>query len=179
MKLKQQGKITALYCRLSQEDKFGNTGDSTSIQNQKVMLSHYAKENNLLNCEYYVDDGASGTTFERENFQRMISDMEDGKISCIVTKDLSRLGRNYLEAGRYRELFTEYGVRYIAISDGYDSFTDDGGDIATPIKEIIHEFYARDCSRKVKASYRAKAKNGGVVTGIPPYGYSRVEGIKK
>ena len=171
------GKTTALYCRLSQEDRFGN-GDSSSIQTQKAMLSQYAKDNNLGNISFYIDDGASGTTFERENFQRMISDMEDGKIACIVTKDLSRLGRNYLEAGRYRELFSEYGVRYIAMSDGYDSFSDDGGDIATPIKEIIHEFYARDCSRKVKSAYRTKAKNGGVISGIPPYGYMRVEGVK-
>ena len=178
MKLKQQDKYTALYCRLSQEDRFGNGGDSSSIQTQKAMLSQFAKDNDLGNTIFYIDDGASGTTFERENFQRMISDMEDGKISCIVTKDLSRLGRNYLEAGRYRELFSEYGVRYIAISDGYDSFSDDGGDIATPIKEIIHEFYARDCSRKVKSAYRTKAKNGGVVSGIPPYGYMRVEGEK-
>jgi DNA invertase Pin-like site-specific DNA recombinase len=176
--LKQQDKKTALYCRLSQEDKFGNNGDSSSIQTQKAMLSQFAKDNNLVNTSFYVDDGASGTTFNRENFQRMICDIEDGKINCVVTKDLSRLGRNYLEAGRYRELFTEHGVRFIAMSDGYDSFSDDGGDIATPIKEIIHEFYARDCSRKVKSAYRTKAQNGGVVSGIPPYGYSRVEGTK-
>ena len=99
-------------------------------------------------------------------------------MGCVITKDLSRLGRNYLEAGRYRELFSEYGVRFLAIADGYDSYTDDGGDIATPIKEIVHEFYARDCSRKVKSAYRTKAKNGGVVSGIPPFGYTRVEGTK-
>jgi DNA invertase Pin-like site-specific DNA recombinase len=175
--LKQQGKITALYCRLSQEDKLGsNGGDSSSIQTQKVMLSKYAEENGLLNCEYYIDDGATGVNFKREEFQRMVSDIEDGMVSCVITKDLSRLGRNYLEAGRYRELFAEYGVRYIAISDGYDSFTDDGSDIATPIKEIIHEFYARDVSRKIKSAFMTKAKNGGVITGYAPYGYQKVPG---
>ncbi|MDR2559051.1 MAG: recombinase family protein, partial [Oscillospiraceae bacterium] len=173
--LKQQDKITALYCRLSREDECGG-GDSSSIQTQKAMLSQYANENGLLNCEFYVDDGASGVSFERENFQRMITDIESGKISTVITKDLSRLGRNYLEAGRYRELFTEYGVRYIAMSDGYDSFNDDGGDIATPIKEIIHEFYARDCSRKLKAAYKTKAQNGGYVVGTAPYGYERING---
>jgi DNA invertase Pin-like site-specific DNA recombinase len=173
--LKQQDRITALYLRLSREDEHGG-GDSSSIQTQRIMLSQYAKDNGLLNCEFYVDDGASGTTFERENFQRMVSDIEDGKVSCVVTKDLSRLGRNYLEAGRYRELFAEYGLRYIAISDGYDSLTDDGGDIATPIKEIIHEFYARDCSRKLKAAFKTKAENGGIVLGTPAYGYVKIEG---
>jgi DNA invertase Pin-like site-specific DNA recombinase len=170
--LKQQ--ITALYCRLSREDLHGN-GDSSSIQTQKAMLSKFAEDNGLLNAEFYVDDGASGTTFDRENFQRMISDIEDGKVACVVTKDLSRLGRNYLEAGRYRELFTEYGVRYIAMSDGYDSMNDDG-DIATPIKEIIHEFYARDCSRKLKAAFKTKAENGGIVLGVPAYGYAKITG---
>ena len=174
--LKQQEKKTALYCRLSREDENNSSKDSSSIQTQKAMLSQYAKDNGLINCEFYVDDGASGVNFDRENFQRMISDIESGGVSCVVTKDLSRLGRNYLEAGRYRELFTEHGVRYIAISDGYDSTTDDGGDIATPIKEIIHEFYARDCSRKIKAAYQTRAQNGGYVSGKTPYGYKRVEG---
>lgn len=173
--LKQQDKITALYCRLSREDERSG-GDSSSIQTQKVMLTKYAEDNELYNCSFYIDDGVTGTTFDRENFQRMISDIEDGKVSCIVTKDLSRLGRNYLEAGRYRELFSEYGVRYIAIGDGYDSSNDDGGDIATPIKEIIHEFYARDCSRKLKSAYKTKAQNGGYITGSAPYGYARVDG---
>ena len=187
MKLKQQGnafgrtnptgKIVALYCRLSREDEIaGGKTDSSSIQTQKAMLSKYASDNNLGNCEFYVDDGASGVSFNRENFQRMITDMEDGKLSCIVTKDLSRLGRNYIEAGRYRELFAEHGVRFIAIGDSYDSFNDDGSDIATPIKEIIHEFYARDCSRKIKSAYNTKAHNGGYIIGNPAYGYRRVEG---
>jgi DNA invertase Pin-like site-specific DNA recombinase len=176
--IKMQNKITALYCRLSQEDKFGNNGDSSSIQTQKAMLSQFAKDNGLLNCEFYVDDGESGTTFDREDFQRMMGDIEDGKVGCVITKDLSRLGRNYLEAGRHRELFAEHGVRFLAMNDDYDSAKDDGGDITVPIKEIIHEFYARDCSRKVKAAYKSKALNGGVVSGIPPYGYSRVEGTK-
>jgi DNA invertase Pin-like site-specific DNA recombinase len=142
---KMQNKITALYCRLSREDERSGGNDSSSIQTQKAMLSQYAKDNGLINPQFYVDDGASGVSFEREDFQRMIGDIEEGKVACVVSKDLSRLGRNYLEAGRYRELFAEYGVRYIAISDGYDSFADDGGDISTPIKEIIHEFYDSCC----------------------------------
>ena len=166
--------MVALYCRLSREDEHGN-GDSSSIQTQKAMLSKYASDNNLGGYEFYVDDGKSGVSFERENFQRMITDMEDGKLSCIVTKDLSRLGRNYLEAGRYRELFAEYGVRYIAIADGHDSLNDDDG-IATPIKEIIHEFYARECSKKMKAAFKSKAENGGVILGFAPYGYEKIPG---
>jgi len=178
--IKQQDKVTtsikstALYCRLSRDDEV--SGDSSSIQTQKIMLTQYAEGNGFVNIEYYVDDGFSGTNFQRDDFQRMMSNIEDGKIGCVITKDLSRLGRNYLEAGRYRELFAEYGVRFIAIGDSYDSFNDDGSDIATPIKEIIHEFYARDCSRKMRAAMRTKAQNGGFVLGLAPYGYKRVEG---
>jgi DNA invertase Pin-like site-specific DNA recombinase len=178
--LKQQGKeataamAAALYCRLSRDDEIG--GDSSSIQTQKAMLSRYAQENGYDNFAFYVDDGFTGVNFKRDDFQRLMGDIEDGKIGCVITKDLSRLGRNYLEAGRYRELFSEYGVRFIAISDGYDSFNDDGSDIATPIKEIIHEFYARDCSARIKSALKTKAQNGGFITGRPAYGYSRVEG---
>ena len=140
------------------------------------MLAQYAKDNGFGNVEYYVDDGISGTTFIRDDFQRLMGDVEDGKVGVVITKDLSRLGRNYLEAGRHREIFAEYGVRFIAIGDNYDSQNDDGSDIATPIKEIIHEFYAKDCSRKMRAALKTKAQNGGFVLGLPPYGYSRVAG---
>ena len=112
----QENKLTALYCRLSQEDAL--QGDSNSIQNQKAILEKYALDHGFGNIAFYVDDGYSGVTFNRPDFQRMLADVKAGKVSAVVTKDLSRLGRNYLEAGRYIEMiFPEYGVRYIAIND--------------------------------------------------------------
>lgn len=119
-KIKQQDRITALYCRLSRDDEY--SGDSASIQTQKSILLRYAQDNGFLNCEYFVDDGFSGTNFNRPDFQRMISLVEQGKIGTVIVKDLSRLGRNYLMTGNYTEvIFPEYKVRFIAINDGVDS----------------------------------------------------------
>lgn len=125
-------KITALYCRLSQDD--GNVGESMSIQSQKAILEKYAREMGKVAYAFYVDDGYSGTNFNRPDFQRMIADIEKGKIDTVITKDLSRLGRNYLESGAYIEVFfPQHHVRYIAVNDGVDSDQNGGLDI-TPLK---------------------------------------------
>lgn len=117
---KLNNEITALYCRLSKEDK--QNGESMSIGTQKEMLMDYAGKNGFKNCKYYVDDGYSGTNSDREAFQEMLDDIRDGKVAIVITKDQSRLGRNYIETGTYMEIFfPEHGVRYIAINDGYDS----------------------------------------------------------
>ena len=156
-KKKQQDRITALYCRLSRDDEY--SGDSVSIQTQKAMLSQYAEEKGFLNCEFFVDDGYSGTNFNRPDFQRMISLVEQGKIGAVIVKDLSRLGRNYLMTGNYTEvIFPEYDVRFIAINDSVDSAN--GDNEFAPFKNIINEWYAKDCSRKVKSAFRTKAIKG-------------------
>ena len=115
-------KITALYCRISLDD--GGDNESMSISNQKIMLRDFAEKHGMFQYEYYVDDGYTGRNFNRPAFQRMIADIEAGKIGCVITKDLSRLGRNYIEAGSYIEIFfPKHNVRYIAITDGVDSLT--------------------------------------------------------
>lgn len=170
MKIKQQDRITALYCRLSRDDEF--SGDSVSIQTQKAMLSQYAEEKGFVNCEYFVDDGYSGTNFNRPDFQRMIAMVEKGQIGTVIVKDLSRLGRNYLMAGNYTEvIFPEYKVRFIAINDNVDS--DNGDNEFAPFKNIINEWYAKDCSRKVKSAFKTKALKGEYTGGYPAYGYKK------
>lgn len=168
---KQQfNKITALYCRLSRDDDF--EGDSMSIQNQKNMLKRYADENGHTNCVYFVDDGVSGTTFEREGFQSMIAEIENGKIGTVIVKDLSRLGREYLQTGYYTEImFPKYDVRFIAVNDNVDS--NNGDNEFAPFKNIINEWYARDISRKVRSSFRTKALNGEFFGTTTPYGYRK------
>ena len=173
MKLKQQDKITALYCRLSRDDEYN--GDSMSIQNQKTLLTQYAKDNGFLNTEFFVDDGYTGTNFDRPDFQRMIGYVEAGKIGAVIVKDLSRLGREYLQTGYYTEIyFPQKDIRFIAVNDNVDSDTGDN-DFA-PFKNIINEWYAKDISKKVKSALRTKALNGGFCLGTPPYGYARAEG---
>ena len=173
MKLKQQDKITALYCRLSRDDEYN--GDSMSIQNQKTLLTQYAKDNGFLNTEFFVDDGYTGTNFDRPDFQRMIGYVEAGKIGAVIVKDLSRLGREYLQTGYYTEIyFPQKDIRLIAVNDNVDSDTGDN-DFA-PFKNIINEWYAKDISKKVKSSLRTKAMNGGYCMGAAPYGYKRAEG---
>ena len=167
---KQQIRITALYCRLSRDDEY--SGDSVSIQTQKSMLSQYAKEYGFENCEFFVDDGYSGTNFNRPDFQRMITLIEQGKVGTVIVKDLSRLGRNYLETGNYTEvIFPEYKVRFIAINDSVD--TDKGDNEFAPFKNIINEWYAKDCSRKVRSAFRVKALKGEYTGPFPAYGYTR------
>ena len=164
-------KTTALYCRLSQDD--GNVGDSMSIQSQKAILEKYAREIGKAAYSFYVDDGYSGTNFQRPSFQRMIADIEDGKIDTVITKDLSRLGRNYLESGAYIEVFfPQHHVRYIAVNDGVDSEQNGGLDI-TPFKNILNEFYSRDISKKVKSGKHIRALEGKFMGTTAPFGYMK------
>lgn len=169
------GKITALYCRLSRDDEYA--GDSTSIQTQKSMLEKFAHDNALYNIAYYVDDGYSGTTFDRPDFQRLLGDIEQGKISTVITKDLSRLGRDYLKSGYYTEVFfPQNNIRYIAINDGVDSIK--GDNEFMPFKNIINEWYAKDISRKIKSAIKVKSQKGEFIGSIVPYGYKRAEDNK-
>jgi DNA invertase Pin-like site-specific DNA recombinase len=153
--------------------KNGKKDISLSIENQQAMLEAYVDEKDWSVYKVYVDDDITGTTFNRPGFQSMMGDIESGRISCIITKDLSRLGRNYIEAGRHRELFNEYGVRYIAIHDNHDSLNDDYNNISTPIKEIMNEMYAADISRKVRSTKRLMAKQGKFSNSRAPYGYMK------
>lgn len=173
MKLKQQNKITALYCRLSRDDEY--SGDSMSIQTQKTMLAQYAKDNGFENIQYFVDDGVSGTTFERSGFKQMISEIEAGKVGTVIVKDLSRLGREYLQTGYYTEIyFPQNDIRFIAVNDGIDSAN--GENDFAPFKNIINEWYAKDISKKVKSAFKTRANNGGICLGNTPYGYRKVNG---
>ena len=154
---KTDNRITALYCRLSRDDEL--EGESNSITTQKRILQKFADDNGFENCRFYIDDGISGTTFNRPDFQKMISDCEDKKVGTVIVKDMSRFGRNYLEVGYYTEIFFgEHGIRFIAVNDGVDSTgeTDD----FTPFRNIINEWYAKDISKKIKSSLRSKGMSG-------------------
>ncbi len=167
----QTEKITALYCRLSQEDE--NKGDSNSIQNQRAILEKYAKDNGFENIQIFIDDGYSGVSFNRPDFQRLLELMEQGKVATLITKDLSRLGRNYIEVGNYTEmLFPRWNVRYIAVNDNYDSLYSEGNEFA-PFKNLFNEWFARDTSKKIRAVLKAKAERGERVGTSIPYGYKR------
>ena len=169
-KLKQQERITALYCRLSRDDEL--SGDSMSIQTQKTMLERYAKEHGFPNIRWFVDDGYSGTNFDRPDFRRMLALVEDDKVAVVCVKDLSRLGRNYLQTGMYTEvIFPEHDTRFIAVNDNVDS--DAGDNEFAPFRNILNEWTARDCSRKVRAAYLAKAYNGEYTAPYAPYGYRK------
>lgn len=159
--------ITALYCRLSRDD--GTDGDSNSIVNQKKLLKQFAKDNGFHNTKYYIDDGYTGTNFNRPGFQKMIEDVELGYISAVIVKDLSRVGRRYDMVGYYTDTyFPDMDVRFIAINDNVDS--DEGENEIAPFKNIINEYYARDISKKCKSSYRIRG-NSGEPLAPPPYGY--------
>ena len=145
---RQSEKITALYCRLSRDDEL--QGDSNSIVNQKAILSRYAKDNNFKNPQYFVDDGVSGTTFEREGFQAMIAEVENGNVGTIIVKDMSRFGRDYLKVGFYTEiLFVDKNVRFIAINNGIDSANQTDSDF-TPFLNIMNEWYSSCCQGQMK-----------------------------
>ncbi len=160
----------AIYCRLSRDDE--TQGESSSISTQKNMLSSYVQERGWRIVDYYVDDGISGTTFERGGFKRMIDDIEDGKVNMVITKDLSRLGRDYLKTGFYTEcFFPENDVRYIAVNDGIDTINNDN-DIA-PFKNILNEMYAKDISKKIKSAYKVRIARGDYHGAFAPFGYSK------
>ena len=164
----QSDKITALYCRLSQEDL--QAGESGSIQHQKLILQRYADDHHFLNTQFFVDDGFSGVSFERDGLQAMLQEVEAGRVATVITKDLSRLGRNYLKTGELIEIvFPENGVRYIAINDGVDTAREDNE--FTPLRNWFNEFYARDTSKKIRAVKQAQAQKGERVNGEYPYGY--------
>lgn len=161
---------TALYMRLSRDDEL--QGESGSIQTQRMMLHQYAAEHGLSVVDEYIDDGWSGTNFDRPAFQRMIDDIEDGKINCVVTKDLSRLGRNYILTGRYTEVyFPSKGVRYIVINDNVDTLN--GESELAPFLNILNEMQARQTSKKVKATLQAWFANGAHYGAYAPLGYRK------
>ena len=150
------GKITALYERLSRDDDL--TGDSNSIINQKKMLEDYAKANGFTNCVHFTDDGWSGGSFDRPSWKRMIEGIEKGEIAAVLVKDLSRVGRDYLQVGFYTEvMFREKGVRFVAITNGVDSDKRESSEFA-PFLNIMNEWYIRDCSRKITTVLRARGK---------------------
>ena len=164
----QTDKITALYCRLSQEDM--QAGESESIQNQKLILQKYADEHHFFNTRFFVDDGFSGVSFEREGLQAMLHEVEAGNVATVITTDLSRLGRNYLKTGELIEIvFPENEVLYIAGNDGVDTAREDNE--FTPLRNWFNEFYARDTSRKLRAVQKAKGERGVPLTVNVPYGY--------
>lgn len=168
-KVSESNLITALYCRLSRDD--GTDAESNSISNQKSLLSRYAQEHGYTNPQFYVDDGWSGANFNRPNFQRMINDIEEGKVGTVIVKDMSRFGRDYLNVGLYTELrFPEAGIHFIAINDGVDSDSSASNDF-TPFRNIMNEWYCRDISKKIRSSLRAKAASGKHTNARVPYGY--------
>lgn len=167
----QKEKITALYCRLSQDD--GREGESNSISNQKEILMDYARKYGFLHPEFFVDDGISGTTFERPDFQRMQRMVENGEVATVIVKDLSRFGRNYLEVGDYLEIqYPKLGVRFIAIQENVDTLKESGTEMM-PFNNIFNEWYAAQTSKKIRAVNQMKAANGKRVSSTVPYGYVR------
>ena len=172
---KESTGITALYCRLSRDD--GMDGDSNSVANQKRLLSQKAKEMGLSNTKYYVDDGYTGTNFNRPGFQQMLSDIEMGFVSAVMVKDLSRLGRDYVSVGNYTDsYFPDHGIRFIAVNDSIDS--EEGESEIAPFKNILNEMYARDISKKIRSSHRLRG-NMGEPLSQPPYGYQKSPENKK
>jgi len=158
----------AIYCRLSADD--GQAGDSSSIQTQKAIIERYCRENGFLIHDFYVDDGFSGLNFNRPSFGKMLEDINNRVVNMVITKDLSRLGRDYIQTGYYTEIyFNKKKIRYIAINDGYDSIKDDN-DIA-PFRHILNDMYARDLSRKVKSAKRQRMISGHYISSQAPFGY--------
>ena len=174
-KKKIQTGITALYCRLSRDD--GTDNDSNSITNQKKLLQKYTKEHGFGNTRYYVDDGYTGTNFNRPGFQKLLEDMDMGYVTTLIVKDMSRLGRDYLQVGYYTDTyFPDRNIRFIAVNDCVDSA--DGENELAPFRNVMNEMYARDISRKVRSAHRIRG-NLGEPLGQPPFGYIKSPENKK
>ena len=166
-----------MYIRLSRED--GDKQESESISNQRKILQRYIKENKLKLIKEYVDDGVSGTTFDRPGFNEMLQDIENKNINMIITKDLSRLGRDYITVGEYTEkYFPQNNVRYVALNDGIDTYIDSTNNDITPFKAIMNDMYAKDISKKIRSVLKEKQKNGEYMCSTPAYGYKRHPNIK-
>lgn len=166
-----------MYIRLSRED--GDKQESESIGNQRKILQRYVKENNLCLVKEYVDDGISGTTFDRPSFNELLQDIENQNINMVITKDLSRLGRDYIKTGFYLEdYFPKKNIRYVAITDGIDTYIDSTNNDITPFKAIMNDMYAKDISKKIRSVYKEKQKSGEYMCSIPAYGYKRHPTIK-
>lgn len=167
----QNGNAAAIYCRLSRDEDTNQ--ESNSIASQRLMLTDFAKRQGFHVVDEYVDDGFSGTNYDRPDFKRMMEDAEKGLFGVIITKDLSRLGRDYLTTGEYMEkIFPRLNIRYIAMNDGYDSIAENDGNVDfAPIRNYFNEWYAKDCSRKTRASFKAMAEAGKFIGSKAPFGY--------
>ena len=160
----------AIYIRLSKEDE--RLGESESVENQKILLTNYIKEKGYNLVDIYIDDGFTGTNFNRPSFQRLLKDIELGKINMLITKDLSRLSRDYIGTGEYVEKwFPEHNVRYVALTDNIDTFLDDSNNDIAPFKAILNDMYAKDLSKKIRTALHTMQKEGKWVGGCPPFGY--------
>lgn len=170
-----KSKITALYCRLSKDD--GTDGDSNSIVNQKILLEDFAVKNNFLHYEFFVDDGFSGTNFNRPAFKKILEKIENDEIDAVIVKDMSRFGRNYLIVGYYKDIFfPEKNIHFIAVNDNIDSRYNKENEFA-PFINIVNEWYAKDISRKIRAQLKIKGRSE-TLTNNPPYGYKKDENGK-
>lgn len=175
--MSRTSKITALYERLSRDDDLN--GESNSITNQKKYLEDYARRNGFENIRHFTDDGFSGVNFNRPGFQSLIKEVEAGNVGTLIVKDMSRLGRNYLQVGFYTEiLFPQKDVRFLAINNSIDSNNASDNDFA-PFLNIMNEFYAKDTSNKIKAVFDARMKDGKRCSGSIPYGYNRLPSDKQ
>ncbi|MBP3854051.1 MAG: recombinase family protein, partial [Ruminiclostridium sp.] len=160
-------KFTALYERLSKDDEL--QGESNSITNQKKLLEEFARNNSLPAPTHYTDDGISGTRFDRPGFVEMMNEVEQGNVYAVVVKDMSRLGRDYIQVGMFQEIFRQRGVRLIALNDNVDTLR--GEDEMSPFRNLMNEFYAKDISKKIKSTFKSKGKSGKHVASSTPYGY--------
>ncbi len=175
--LKSQNFKVGIYIRLSRED--GENKESESISNQRNILQRYVKENDLCLVKEYVDDGVSGTTFDRPGFNELLQDIKNKNINMVITKDLSRLGRDYIKTGFYIEdYFPKNNIRYVAITDGIDTYLDSTNNDITPFKAIMNDMYAKDISKKIKSVYKEKQRQGEYLCSTAAYGYKKHPNIK-
>ena len=169
-----QGKITALYCRLSKEDF--DSGESNSIVHQKEILTKYAKDHGFGNTRYFVDDGVSGTLFSRPGLDALLAEVRTGGVATVIIKDQSRIGRDVIEVGLLKRTFDEFDVRLIAANDNLD--TANGFDIMSIFRDVFNEWFVADTSKKIRAVFKAKAQNGQHSNSVAPYGYKPSEADK-